>query len=94
MNCSIAQFAEVMGDKWSLLIMRDAIVGVDTFSQCSTTCAGSHQQREVLPQPLGIPRLFFRRVSQTPDETIFEGLKVRVRFGARIDNPSTQNIAR
>lgn len=32
MNCSIAQFAEIMGDRWSLLILRDAFVGVNTFS--------------------------------------------------------------
>ncbi len=33
MNCSIAQFAEIMGDKWALLIVRDAFVGVKTFSE-------------------------------------------------------------
>lgn len=32
MNCSVAQFAEIMGDRWSLLILRDAFVGVNTFS--------------------------------------------------------------
>ena len=30
--CSVAQFAEVLGDKWALLIMRDALTGVNTFS--------------------------------------------------------------
>jgi len=33
MNCSIAQFAEILGDKWGLLILRDALVGVTTFSE-------------------------------------------------------------
>ena len=32
-NCSLAQFAEIMGDKWSLLIVRDAFIGVKTFSE-------------------------------------------------------------
>ncbi len=32
MNCSIAQFAEILGDKWALLILRDAFIGVKTFS--------------------------------------------------------------
>lgn len=31
-HCSIAQFAEIMGDKWSLLIVRDALIGIETFS--------------------------------------------------------------
>ncbi|MEL6826996.1 MAG: helix-turn-helix domain-containing protein [Pseudomonadota bacterium] len=30
--CSIAQFAEAMGDKWSFMIVRDAMTGVTTFS--------------------------------------------------------------
>ena len=32
MNCSIAQFAEALGDKWSLLIVREAFNEVQTFS--------------------------------------------------------------
>ncbi|MEL7540863.1 MAG: helix-turn-helix domain-containing protein, partial [Pseudomonadota bacterium] len=32
-NCSVAQFAEILGDKWSLLIVRDAFTGVSTFSE-------------------------------------------------------------
>lgn len=32
MNCSIAQFAEILGDKWALLILRDAFKGENTFS--------------------------------------------------------------
>ena len=30
--CSIAQFAEAIGDKWSFMIIRDAMTGVTTFS--------------------------------------------------------------
>jgi len=30
--CAIAQFAEIAGDKWSLLIIRDAFAGIDSFS--------------------------------------------------------------
>lgn len=33
MNCSVAQFAEILGDKWALLIVRNAFVGVNTFSE-------------------------------------------------------------
>lgn len=32
MPCPIAQFAEILGDKWSLLILRDALMGVNKFS--------------------------------------------------------------
>lgn len=32
MNCSIAQSMEVLGDKWTLLIIRDCFVGVRRFS--------------------------------------------------------------
>lgn len=31
-NCSWAQAAEAMGDKWSMMIIRDAFYGVKTFS--------------------------------------------------------------
>lgn len=31
-NCSWAQAAEAIGDKWTLLILRDAMFGVTTFS--------------------------------------------------------------
>jgi DNA-binding HxlR family transcriptional regulator len=31
-RCSIAQFAEILGDKWALLIIRDAFGGVRSFS--------------------------------------------------------------
>lgn len=31
-NCSWAQAAEAIGDKWSILIVRDAFQGVKTFS--------------------------------------------------------------
>lgn len=32
LNCSWAQAAEAIGDKWSLMIVRDAFYGVRTFS--------------------------------------------------------------
>lgn len=32
-RCSIAQFAEILGDKWALLIVRDALAGARSFSQ-------------------------------------------------------------
>ncbi len=32
MNCSWAQAAEAIGDKWSIMILRDAYFGIKTFS--------------------------------------------------------------
>jgi len=31
-NCSVAQTLDIIGDKWTLLIIRDAFLGVSTFS--------------------------------------------------------------
>ena len=31
-KCSVAQTLEIIGDKWTMLIIRDAFVGVTTFS--------------------------------------------------------------
>ena len=31
-NCSLARTADIVGDKWSLLIIRDAFFGVERFS--------------------------------------------------------------
>lgn len=33
MNCSLAQTAEILGDRWSLLIVRDVFHGVNSFSK-------------------------------------------------------------
>jgi DNA-binding HxlR family transcriptional regulator len=33
MNCSFARAADVIGDKWALLIVRDAFYGVQSFAQ-------------------------------------------------------------
>lgn len=33
MNCSLAQTLEVIGERWTLLILRDAMFGVKKFSQ-------------------------------------------------------------
>jgi len=32
-NCSVAQTLDIIGDKWTLLIIRDAFLGVSTFSE-------------------------------------------------------------
>lgn len=32
LHCPVAQFAEALGDKWCLLIIRDAFMGINTFS--------------------------------------------------------------
>jgi len=31
-NCSVAQTLDIIGDKWTMLIIRDAFLGVSTFS--------------------------------------------------------------
>lgn len=31
-NCSVARSLDIVGDKWSMLIIRDAFLGVSTFS--------------------------------------------------------------
>lgn len=33
MNCSLARAADVIGDKWTLLIIRDAFYGISRFAQ-------------------------------------------------------------
>jgi DNA-binding HxlR family transcriptional regulator len=33
MQCSVAQAAEILGDKWTLLILRDTFYGLSSFSQ-------------------------------------------------------------
>lgn len=33
MRCSVAQAAEILGDKWTLLILRDTFFGLSSFSQ-------------------------------------------------------------
>ena len=33
MSCSLARVADIIGDKWTLLIVRDAFYGLHTFSQ-------------------------------------------------------------
>jgi DNA-binding HxlR family transcriptional regulator len=31
-NCSIARTLDIVGDQWSILIVRDAFLGIETFS--------------------------------------------------------------
>ena len=48
LNCSWAQAAEAIGDKWSILIVRDAFFGVRTFSAFEASLGISnniHSQR-------------------------------------------------
>jgi DNA-binding HxlR family transcriptional regulator len=33
MNCSIAKALEVIGDRWTLLIIRDGLVGITRFDE-------------------------------------------------------------
>src|SRR5690242_3444823 len=59
MNCSVAQCLEVVGEWWSLLIVRDAFLGVRRFDQ--------FQER------LGISRnILTERLSRLVDAGIFE----------------------
>ena len=59
MNCSIGQSLEVVGEWWSLLIIRDAFLGVTRFDD--------FQER------LGIARnVLNQRLSHLVDEGVFE----------------------
>ena len=59
MNCSIGQSLEVVGEWWSLLIIRDAFLGVTRFDE--------FQER------LGIARnVLNQRLSRLVDEGVFE----------------------
>ena len=59
MNCSIGQSLEVVGEWWSLLIIRDAFMGVTRFDE--------FQER------LGIARnVLNQRLSHLVDEGVFE----------------------
>ncbi|MEM1133445.1 MAG: helix-turn-helix domain-containing protein [Pseudomonadota bacterium] len=49
LNCGWAQAAEAIGDKWSILIIRDAFVGVRTFSAFAESLTIS---RNILTQRL------------------------------------------
>jgi len=48
-NCSIARTLDIIGDQWSLLILRDAFVGLQTFSQFQKSLGVS---RNILSQRL------------------------------------------
>ena len=59
MNCSLAQTLDVIGERWTLLILRDAFVGIRRFDQF---------QRD-----LGIARnILAARLSRLVDEGILE----------------------
>ena len=59
MNCSLAQTLDVIGERWTLLIVRDAFFGIRRFDQF---------QRD-----LGIARnILATRLSRLVDEEILE----------------------
>ncbi|WP_430413813.1 winged helix-turn-helix transcriptional regulator [Parasphingorhabdus sp.] len=49
LNCGWAQAAEAIGDKWSIMILRDAFIGVKTFSAFADSLSIS---RNILTQRL------------------------------------------
>lgn len=59
MNCSLAQTLDVIGERWTLLILRDAFLGARKFSQ--------------FQENLGIARnILSTRLSRLVNEGIFE----------------------
>ena len=59
MNCSVAKALDVVGDPWTLLIMRDALLGVTRFDEFSSR--------------LGIPRATLAaRLEQLCDDGVLE----------------------
>lgn len=59
MNCSLAQTLEVIGERWTLLILRDAMFGVKKFSK--------------FQEGLGIARnILSTRLNRLVEEGIFE----------------------
>jgi|TARA_B110000438_G_scaffold163539_1_gene156542 DNA-binding HxlR family transcriptional regulator len=59
MNCSLAQTLDVVGERWTLLILRDAFFGARKFSQFQAN--------------LGIARnILATRLARLVDEGIFE----------------------
>ena len=59
MNCSLAQTLDIVGERWTLLILRDAFLGARKFSQFQAN--------------LGIARnILTTRLARLVDEGIFE----------------------
>ena len=59
MNCSVAKALDVVGDPWTMLIMRDALLGVTRFDEFSSR--------------LGIPRATLAaRLEQLCDDGVLE----------------------
>ena len=59
MNCSLAQTLEVIGERWTLMILRDAFFGARRFSQ--------------FQKSLGVPKnILTTRLTQLVDEGIME----------------------
>jgi DNA-binding HxlR family transcriptional regulator len=59
MNCSLAQTLDIVGERWTLLILRDAFLGVCRFSQ--------------FQEDLGIARnILTTRLTRLVEEAIFE----------------------
>ncbi|HEY1591162.1 MAG TPA: winged helix-turn-helix transcriptional regulator [Solirubrobacteraceae bacterium] len=43
-NCSIARSLEVVGERWALLILRDAVLGSERFEEFQERGASSGQR--------------------------------------------------
>jgi DNA-binding HxlR family transcriptional regulator len=75
MNCSLAQAVEVIGERWTLLILRDAFFGSKRFEQFQTS--------------LGIARnILSTRLNRLVEEGIFE--KRPIDSSARFEYALTQ----
>ena len=72
-NCSLARTADIIGDKWTLLILRDVFFGVSTFSQFQKSLGVArniladrldklvrHEVLEKVPTRPGVERFTYR----------------------------------
>jgi DNA-binding HxlR family transcriptional regulator len=65
-NCSIARTLEIVGERWTLLIVRDALAGMRRFEQ--------------FQESLGVARnILTERLNRLVDEGIFERVQYRQR---------------
>ncbi len=65
-NCSIARALEIVGERWTLLIIRDALLGVRHFEEFTAS--------------LGIPRnVLTLRLNHLVEESVFERVRYQDR---------------
>ena len=77
MDCSIAKALDIVGDPWTMLILRDALLGVKRFESFSTR--------------LGIPRATLSaRLDHLCDRGVLQPRRYQERPGARRVRPDAE----